>query len=342
MKVLIAEDDPVSALFLRRLLERMGHQVTVASDGEAAWLAVREGDVSLLISDWMMPRLTGLELCERVRSQDRKCYTYTILLTSRDSAEDKHEGLRAGADDFITKPLDPTELAIRLVIAERIVSVHEELKRQNARLLELATIDELTGVKNRRRFQEDLNLHLALAARKPMPLSLIMVDVDQFKAFNDEFGHVAGDAALRSVADILQSTVRDQDVVARYGGEEFVILLPATESLEAQYVAERLRLCFTTHEWPLRPITASLGVATSTGPTANAQSLVEEADQALYESKRCGRNRVTVAPAEPPSPQVEGPGFSGDRARWMAPSLNLRPNASLPASACSSSWESNP
>src|SRR3954451_3131712 len=145
MKILIAEDNRTAALFLRKTLERMGHEIAVAADGIEAWESVQTTPVPLLISDWVMPRMNGLELCRRVRSRVDGVYTYVILLTSKDLRGDRLEGLRAGADDFLTKPPDPEELAVRLEVAGRILGVHAELARQNAKLVELASVDELTG-----------------------------------------------------------------------------------------------------------------------------------------------------------------------------------------------------
>ncbi|MGP0067614.1 MAG: diguanylate cyclase [Isosphaeraceae bacterium] len=300
MKILIAEDQPTAALFLRRTLEKMGHEATVAPDGEAAWQMIREGDAPLLISDWMMPHLDGPELCRRLRAATNDRYIYIILLTSLDRREDRLKGLRAGADDFLTKPPDPDELAVRLEIAERIIAMHDQLARQNARLAEMATTDELTGVKNRRRFQEDLELLFAQADRKSSPLSLIMLDIDHFKQFNDTFGHPAGDRILRSVGSTLKSIVRNHDVVARYGGEEFVVLLPTTDVAEAMSVAERLRSSIADHPWTDRKVTASLGVATSGIDTPDGATLVVHADRALYHSKQCGRNRSTHSTQDTP------------------------------------------
>ncbi len=293
MKILIAEDQPTAALYLRRTLERMGHEPVVAPDGEAAWQLIRDGDASLLISDWMMPRLDGLELCRRLRATVRDRYLYIILLTALDRHADKLMGLRAGADDFLIKPPDPDELAVRLEIAERILAVHDQLARQNARLAELATTDELTGVKNRRRFREDLDLLFAQADRQASPLSLIMLDIDHFKQYNDQFGHPAGDRVLHEVGSTLRAILRNHDVVARYGGEEFVVLLPATQSDEALRVAERIRAAISNCRCPHSPITASLGVATSDPVTLNAATLVDQADRALYHSKQSGRNQCT-------------------------------------------------
>ncbi len=293
MKILIAEDQAPSALYLARTLEKMGHEATIAPDGEQAWRILQSGQASVLLSDWMMPLLDGPALCRRIRAGATECYTYIILLTSRDRKEDRLEGLRAGADDFLIKPPDPDELAVRLEIAERILKVHAQLARQNERLEELAAVDELTGTKNRRRFREDLDLLYAQAQRLGSPLSLIMLDLDQFKQYNDAFGHPAGDEILKRLGSTLRSTLRNHDVVARYGGEEFVILLPATDQDEAMEVAERLRSSIATDVWPRREITASLGVGTIGPSTSSATALVEQADQAMYQSKQAGRNRVT-------------------------------------------------
>ncbi len=271
----------------------MGHEVTVASDGEQAWQIIQQGDAPLLISDWMMPNLDGPDLCRRIRLAGGNRYTYIILLTSRDRREERLYGLRAGADDFLTKPPDPDELSVRLEIAGRILAVHEQLARQNDQLAELASIDELTGAKNRRRFREDLELLFAQVDRLGSPLSLIMLDLDHFKQYNDSFGHPAGDEVLQWVGSTLRISVRDHDIVSRYGGEEFVILLPATDENEALAVAERLRSAIACRPWPRRDMTASLGVGTAGKGTPSAAALVEQADRAMYQSKQAGRNQIT-------------------------------------------------
>jgi diguanylate cyclase (GGDEF)-like protein len=292
MRILIAEDQPASALYLRRTLERLGHEVIVATNGAEAWRIVRDDGVSIVISDWMMPGIDGLELCRRIRLRAGLRYTYIILLTSKDLRAERLEGLRAGADDFLVKPPDSDELAVRLQIAQRILGVQEQLERMNRQLAELVTTDGLTGVRNRRSFDELFAGALSFAPRHSLPLSLAMVDVDQFKSFNDTFGHPAGDGVLRTVAGLLRSNVREHDVVARYGGEEFAVLLPATDRPGSLSVGERLRAAVADHAWPLRPVTISLGIATL-APAAHAPvRLVEDADHALYRAKRLGRNRV--------------------------------------------------
>jgi diguanylate cyclase (GGDEF)-like protein len=298
MKIVIAEDNATTALFLRRMLEGLGHEVAVTVDGVEAWEAVQNGPVPLLISDWLMPRMDGLELCRRIRARAEGFYTYVILLTSKDHRKDRLEGLLAGADDFLTKPPDAEELAVRLEVAQRILGVHEKLTRQNEKLAELASIDVLTGAKNRRRFSEDLDLFFKLWSRQQTSLALVMLDVDHFKQYNDTFGHPAGDAVLRTVVDLILKTTREHDVVARYGGEEFAILLPSTSADDAMVLAERIRSRIEQHAWPARSVTASFGVAITGPGTPTSAALVEAADRAVYRSKRSGRNRVSFESTE--------------------------------------------
>ena len=292
MNILVAEDQIPSALFIRHLLERLGHSVTLATNGLDAWRMAREARFPVVISDWIMPGLDGLELCRKIREWEGQPYSYVILLTSKHSQQDRLAGLRAGADDFLVKPPDVEELAVRLEIARRILSVQEELQRRNALLSELALSDELTGVNNRRRFRESLAIHHSLALRQGLPLSLVMLDVDHFKAYNDAFGHPAGDEILRVVARTLAENVRKHDEVARVGGEEFAILLPDTRVSVAVELAERLRSTLSGRSWPLRRVTASLGIATSSAETPTPEDLVEQADRALYRAKRSGRDRA--------------------------------------------------
>ena len=294
MKTLIAEDQPASAFLIRRLLERLGHEVTVATDGVAAWRAIETTRYPIIISDWVMPGLSGLDLCRLVRAQPRRSYSYLILLTSKRGLEERLEGLRAGADDFLVKPPHADELAVRLEIARRILAVQDELERQNRLLADLAHLDELTGIPNRRRFRELLEIDFNVATESGLPLSLVMIDVDRFKSYNDSFGHPAGDELLRQVAATLADSVRSVGSVARYGGEEFAILLPDTACRAAIDFAERLRVRIEATDWPLRPITASFGVATTGPGIYRPDLLVGQADRALYRSKHWGRNKVTL------------------------------------------------
>ena len=219
MRILLVEDEEVTAAALRGIVASLGHQVTVAADGTSAWRLLQEGHIPVVLSDWMMPGLDGLSLCRHIRGLGDSPYTYIILLSVRDRRADRMEGLRAGADDFLVKPVEAEELAVRLEIARRILSVQERLERQNASLTELATTDDLTGLVNRREFRRALVLNFALAERQGLPLSLILFDIDHFKDFNDTFGHPAGDEALprspRSCARRAANTSRSPDSGAR-------------------------------------------------------------------------------------------------------------------------------
>jgi diguanylate cyclase (GGDEF)-like protein len=293
MRILLAEDEEVTAEVLGGTLTSWGHDVTIAADGPAAWRLIQHEHFPVVLSDWMMPGMDGLELCRRIRSMAGRPYTYFVMFTGRDGFEDRLKALAAGADDFLGKPFDPRELVARLEIARRLLVIQDELERKNVALRELATTDELTGLKNRRSFFEMLESHFALAARQRSPLSLVLLDVDHFKSYNDTFGHPAGDDLLRRLADVLRCTTRAHDTVSRHGGEEFAVLLPATGAVVARGLAGRLQETIERRYWPHSPVTASFGVTTMTLQTGNALELVDQADRALYASKRSGRNRVT-------------------------------------------------
>jgi diguanylate cyclase (GGDEF)-like protein len=281
----------------------------------------RQEHFPVVLTDWMMPGLDGLELCRRIRGLAGRPYTYFVIFTGRAGFEDRLEALAAGADDFLGKPFDPRELVARLEIARRLLAIQDDLERKNVALRDLATTDELTGLKNRRSFFEMLESHFALATRQRSPLSLVLLDVDHFKTYNDAFGHPAGDDLLRGLADVLRCTTRAHDTVARHGGEEFAVLLPATGAVVARGLASRLQESIERRDWPHSPITASFGVATMTSRTANALELVDQADRALYASKRRGRNRVTHQ-----ADLGDGPGNAGgpiDDSVWSRPPSSL-------------------
>jgi diguanylate cyclase (GGDEF)-like protein len=308
LNMLIVDHDRVSALILRKVLGQTGHAITTAPDGLAALEQLEREVFQVVITDWTMPNLDGLELCRRIRQGvDQVMYIYVIVLSARSCRDDRLAAYAAGADDFLAKPVDRGELIARIEVARRIIHVqqemrrrsrelevmHDELKRHCTILTEAAIIDGLTGLKNRRHFREVLESGFSFVSRQKLPISLVMVDVDHFKNYNDSFGHPACDDALTEIGRILRDNARDHDVVARYGGEEFVLLLSATDSRGARLVSERLRTKIESGHWPKRSITASSGVATASPITASTLQLVDEADRALCHSKRSGRNCVT-------------------------------------------------
>ena len=294
LRTLIAGvQDHATDLLLRRTLQGSGHEVTSADSGEQAWLLVQKDHFHVVIADWRMPELDGPELCRRIRSQVGTPYSYIILIATQAEQRDRLEALVSGADDLLVKPLDPRDLTARLEVARRILARQEELEQANARLLQQASVDDLTGLKNRRHLRETLEAAFSYAVRDDHPLSVVMVDVDWFKRFNDSFGHPAGDQLLRAIAAAICAEIRPHDVAARIGGDEFAVILPAADRQAAEAIAERLRITVADRASLLRPVTVSLGVATLSPSTTTATQLIEEADKALYDSKQAGRNRVT-------------------------------------------------
>jgi len=242
MRVLIADDSAVSRHLLEGTLRRWKYEVSVACDGSEAWAMLEQPDApALAILDWMMPGLTGLDICRLVRKQNREPYTYILLLTSKSLKEDVVEGLEAGADDYVTKPFDQNELNVRLRAGRRIVELQAELLKAREELREQATHDSLTRIWNRPAILEILRREMGRASREAVPLSVVMVDLDHFKVINDTHGHVAGDAVLREAVRRMHASMRSYDAAGRYGGEEFLIVLPRCDRDSSCKQAERLR-----------------------------------------------------------------------------------------------------
>jgi two-component system cell cycle response regulator len=307
MRILIAEDDAVSRRVLQAFLQKWGFEVVAATDGEAAWHILEQEDAPrLAVLDWMMPGLAGIEVCRRVRARLERPYVYMLLLTARGQKEDLLEGMKFGADDYISKPFDPKELQARLHVGQRIVQLQDELITAREALRFQATHDFLTGARNRAEILETLRRELARSRREGSAVGVILLDLDHFKRVNDTWGHLAGDAVLQEAVKRLNSCVREYDAIGRYGGEEFLIVTPATDSMGALGQAERIRACIeaTPFETPAGRIsvTASLGVAATDlllvakdQASVNPQVLLAAADSALYRAKDQGRNRADVA-----------------------------------------------
>ena len=315
--VLVAEDDPVSRRILEVRLRKWGYQVIAIDNGFKA-LEVLEADDApeLLLLDWVMPGIDGIELCHRIRAMHKSVYPYILLLTARDAKQDLVTGLEAGADDYLTKPFNAEELHARLRAGGRILTLQTELIEAREQLRFHATHDALTGVWNRKGIMDLLTQELARAHRTHEPVGLMMIDLDHFKVVNDTHGHAAGDAVLRDVACRLVNSVRTYDLVGRYGGEEFLIIL-SNASLEE--VARRAqRLCAVIEGSPVRFQSLEVKVTISVGATESPRDedilqnqLLHAADLALYQAKKHGRNRVETrkygtsrelsAPALPPS-----------------------------------------
>ncbi len=294
VRLLIADDDAFSRRFLAKTVEQWGYEPVLACNGQEAWEIASQDDApKLLLLDWMMPDIDGLELCKRVRRAKGNAATYITMLTASNSTSDLISAINAGADDFVTKSFDIRELEVRLRAGKRIVELQEALWN-------LATCDPLTNVWNHGAIIAQLERELSRAERKGEDVAVIMGDIDHFKSINDTYGHKGGDVALVDVAKRLACELRTYDSVGRYGGEEFLILLPEPGHNTASPVIERLQTCiantpFMVEGKPLS-ITMSFGVATAKGQESfDPETLVKAADKALYRAKENGRNRMEFA-----------------------------------------------
>jgi len=300
--VLIAEDDPVSRRLLEKNLSKVGYVVVSAANGQEALEIFKRNFFPIVISDWMMPKMNGLELCKAIRSdKSKKGYVYIVLLTGKNSKEDIIKGLEAGADDYLTKPFNRAELFARLNTGTRILELEKSLKNANEEIKILSITDPLTVVYNRGYLNEHLPHEIERAKRYGHNLSVVLCDIDFFKRVNDEYGHQAGDDVLKAFARRLIGSVRnDVDWVARYGGEEFLIVLSETDIKGAMILAERLRneiskKAFKTHGGKLN-ITASFGVTgwnkRNQDNKISSDVMINRVDQYLYQAKNGGRNMV--------------------------------------------------
>ena len=269
------------------------YRILFAINGPEALTVVREQSPDLILLDVVMPGMNGYQVCEQLKQDPLTREIPVIFVTAKDQEEDEEIGLRLGAVDYLTKPVRPGIVRLR-------VGIHLELKRYRDYLARLSMTDGLTGIANRRRFDEFLEIQWLHVARSRTALSLILADVDHFKAYNDHYGHVAGDRCLQCVATTLANGLtRRTDLAARYGGEEFACVLLGTDHADALVVAERLRrqVASLRLDHARSPehsfVTVSMGVATlEPDQHVDPQALIKRADQHLYQAKKMGRNRV--------------------------------------------------
>lgn len=304
MKVLVAEDDVVQLRLLEVTLSKWGYHVLSARDGETAWKLLQEEDGPILaILDWMMPGYSGPQLSRLIRDQSSKLYTYIILLTARKDKESIIEGMDAGADDYLGKPYILDELAARIRAGKRILHLQEELVKAQEALRDEAMRDPLTHLWNRRTIFTKLEAELRATRTTPKPVGIILADLDHFKQINDTRGHLFGDHVLLECVKAMQGALRPTDAIGRFGGEEFLVVLPNCGFDESIRAAERIRAAV--EGMPLRygseafRVTISLGCTASVpGRDDSLEMLLRTADEALYESKRSGRNRVSALPVD--------------------------------------------
>lgn len=301
MRILIAEDEPISRQLLQSSLLDWGYEVVVARDGQEALTILEQTDrPSLAVLDWMMPGADGPEICRWLRSCELDSYVYVILLTARNQEGDLVQGLESGADDYMVKPFNPEELKYRLRIGQRIIE-------QEQKIMRMASTDDLTGLLTRRAFRERMDTEMQRMRRENGMMGIIIGDIDCFKTVNDTYGHLAGDLVLQCFAQCLQDNCRIYDYIGRYGGEEFIIGVPGAGLLETTEIAERIRNTIQNISIPLPgrgevvKITASFGVDAiklRSGNEKMAEELINHADEALYLAKARGRNcSIIYSPA---------------------------------------------
>ncbi len=304
MRVLIVDDDSEYLQFLRMMLERQGHVVFDAADGLKAWELLQTEAIPFIITDWMLPELTGVELTRNIRAANFPHYSYIILLTAKKERDDIVDGLIAGADDYLTKPFDINELRARIGIGERILNLETRLRESLHQLASLASHDSLTGLLNRRALYEIIGKEQKRAENEGFPLSVVMIDLDHFKSINDQYGHLAGDEVLCQVANTIIERKRSSDHAGRWGGEEFLLVLPGANLQEAGTVAERVRvaigsLIIRLDDGREVSVRASLGVSSTVpGEQFSLERLIDGADKALYLAKASGRDLVRLYTGE--------------------------------------------
>jgi len=345
-RILIVDDSLKARMLIETMLRAQGYKdLTSVDSARQAFLALSAGEppsaecdgFDLILMDFMMPEIDGIQACHQIKSDPRFLDVPIIMVTAEESTESLKEAFDAGAIDYVNKPVNRVELGARVKSALRLKHETDQRKAREFELLELteqlrklSVVDGLTGIANRRNFDEELARIWRRAQREAAPVSLVLIDIDHFKKYNDHYGHLAGDDCLRRVAQALQHAVkRPFDLVARYGGEEFAVVLPDTGVVGAKRLAEKMRKAVERLDIAHAASTVSRRVTISSGLAAMApeaaarpEILIAAADACLYEAKLAGRNRVAIATHDDPRLQAAGDRDTGAVARIRSNGVN--------------------
>jgi len=300
LKILVADDSAVYRKLVEQTLSDDNHKVIFAKNGREALDLYAKHTPALVITDWTMPDIGGLELCKKIRQDFQQHFAHIILLTSNTDKEQVVEGLAGGADDYLTKPFHQGELRARVNVGLRVVELHRQVQAKNRQLEEMALTDPLTGLANRRAMDIWITHQLSAAARHDFPIWVAICDLDHFKKVNDTYGHEAGDMVLKTFAQILKSNTRQSNICGRHGGEEFLNIITHVERDNSVIAFERIRKQMENQKFTFNnqtfSVTTSMGIAgfRGTRPPAFAD-LLAQADEALYSAKHKGRNRIEYA-----------------------------------------------
>ncbi|HEY6184278.1 MAG TPA: diguanylate cyclase [Terriglobales bacterium] len=300
LKILVADDSVIYRKLVEHTLADDNHNVIFAKNGREALELFAKHEPALVITDWTMPDISGLDLCKKIRKDFQQHYAHIILLTSNTDKEEVVEGLAAGADDYLTKPFHQGELKARVNVGLRVVELHRQVQAKNRQLEEMALTDPLTGLANRRAIDIWITRQLSAAARHDFPIWVAICDLDHFKKVNDTYGHEAGDNVLKAFAQILKTNTRQSNICGRQGGEEFLNIITHVERDNSVIAFERIRKQMEQQKFTVNnqtfSVTTSMGIAGFRGakPPAFAD-LLAQADEALYKAKHKGRNRIEYA-----------------------------------------------
>jgi len=297
-KILVVDSEQKDRRIVEKNLTRLGHKVVLANSGEAAWELLQDEDIRFVLTDQNMSGMNGIQLIKNIRSTSFPEYVYIILIASNTTDEDIAEGLSAGANDYLPKPINPTELAARVAAGERMLVLEDNLMQANQKLEKLSMVDNLTGLLNRRAIYKVARVELERARRASEPISVVFIGIDALKEINDEHGDLMGENALRAVTQIIKERLRSYDGIGRWAGDEYLVVLPGASASFAEKIANRVIEGIAAIQLPLPEsgiltLKASAGVATITKMTGSVTLLDDQlqlASEALYRSKEAAKN----------------------------------------------------